>query len=236
MRLDKFLSDMKIEKRSKIKKLLKEKEVTVNGEIVTDRKIIIDEFKDIVKYKENEIKYRKYVYLMLNKPAGVISATKDRNKTVIDLLDDKYQDMGIFPMGRLDQDTVGLLILTNDGVLSHNILSPKKHIDKTYYVIVNGKVENKHIELFKKGIVIDGNIKCMPATLKILKSEERESEIELVIKEGKYHQVKRMVEAINLKVTYLKRIKMGKLNLDDTLKEGMYRELTEEEISLLEKR
>ncbi len=137
MRLDKFLSDMKIEKRSKIKKLLKEKEVTVNGEIVTDRKIIINEFKDIVKYKGNEIKYRKYVYLMLNKPAGVISATKDRNKTVIDLLDEKYQDMGIFPMGRLDQDTVGLLILTNDGVLSHNVLSPKKHIDKTYYAIVN---------------------------------------------------------------------------------------------------
>ena len=212
MRLDKFLSDMKIEKRSKIKKLLKEKEVTVNGEIVTDRKIIIDEFKDIVKYKGNEIKYRKYVYLMLNKPAGVISATKDRNKTVIDLLNEKYKEMGIFPMGRLDQDTVGLLILTNDGVLSHNVLSPKKHIDKTYYAIVNGKIENKHIELFKKGIVIDGNIKCMPATLK------------------------RMVEAINLKVTYLKRIKMGKLNLDNTLKEGMYRELTEEEISLLEKR
>lgn len=183
----------------------------------------------------NEIvNYREFVYIMMNKPQGVISATEDnRDKTVVDLLDEEYLPFSVFPVGRLDKDTEGLLLLTNDGKLTHNLLSPKKNVPKTYYAKVLGTVTRSDIESFKEGVFIEEDYKTLPAELNILKSDEI-SEIELTIYEGKFHQVKRMFEAVDKTVVYLKRLSMGTLNLDPTLPLGEYRELTEEELENLQ--
>lgn len=178
--------------------------------------------------------YRKYVYLLLNKPAGVVSATFDNyDETVIDLLDPEYQVFEPFPVGRLDKDTVGFLLLTNDGALNHKLIAPKNHVDKVYYAEIDKPVDEKDVESFRKGIVIDDGYKCMPGKLEIISSTEDGSEVFVTIQEGKFHQVKRMFEALDKSVVYLKRVKFGPMELDETLEEGEYRELTEDEVEIL---
>lgn len=184
-----------------------------------------------------KIEYKEYIYLMMNKPAGVISATEDvREKTVIDLLEMEDAVYEPFPVGRLDKDTVGLLLLTNDGGLAHQLLSPKKHVPKTYYALVDGTVTEEDKKAFSAGIMLDDGYVTKPAQLNILRCGEIRSEIELTITEGKFHQVKRMFEAVGKTVVYLKRLSMGPIKLDEDLAEGEYRELTDEEIDLLKNR
>jgi 16S rRNA pseudouridine516 synthase len=173
---------------------------------------------------------------MLNKPDGYISATFDKHDPIVlDLIDSSYLVFEPFPVGRLDKDTEGLLVLTNDGQLAHRVLSPKKHVPKTYYAKIQGKVTEEDILAFEKGVVLDDGYETMPSQLKILKSDDM-SEIELTIHEGKFHQVKRMVECVGKKVIYLKRITFGSLVLDESLSLGEYRFLTEEEILKLTKK
>lgn len=233
IRLDKFLTDMGCGTRSVIKNLVRKGKVSVNGEVIKKPEIKINEDEDVVLLDGEEIKYNRYEYFMLNKPDGYVSATTDRNeKTVLDLLKAEDRRKDLFPVGRLDKDTEGLLVISNDGEMAHKILSPKNHIAKTYYVKVNGRIENEHIEIFEKGIDIGEKNITKPGILKIIKSGDI-SEAELTIYEGKFHQVKRMFEAVGMKVVYLKRIKMGTLGLDETLKPGEYRRLTLEETEQL---
>lgn len=236
MRLDKYLSNMGFGSRKEVKQLLKAGAVTVNGEAVKDAAAHVHEGTDSVSVLGEEIQYVKHIYLMMNKPPGVISATEDvRDQTVIDLLDPFYRHFEPFPVGRLDKDTEGLLLLTNDGKLSHNLLSPKKHVPKTYFAVIDGIVTNEDIEAFREGVVLDDGYETKPGVLAILKSGPR-SEIELTITEGKFHQVKRMFEAVGKRVTYLKRLTMGNLKLDPSLSLGDYRELTNDEVEVLKNR
>ncbi|MEN2769195.1 pseudouridine synthase [Ornithinibacillus xuwenensis] len=231
MRLDKLLANMGYGSRKDVKALVKNKRVTVNNTVIKDSGQKVDPDKDIVHVDERVVIYKPYIYLMMNKPPGVISATEDRHdKTVIDLLSSEHQHYTPFPVGRLDKDTEGLLLLTNDGQLAHQLLSPKKDVEKTYYARVWGTVTDKDVEAFAKGIVLDDGYHSKPAKLRIL-SQGEESEIEVKITEGKFHQVKRMFEAVDKKVIYLKRLCMGDLQLDNTLKLGDYRELNSEELS-----
>lgn len=232
IRLDKFLSDMNIGTRSEIKDLIRKGRVSINGISCRKPDEKVDTDSDTVGLDGKIIGYEQYIYLMLNKPAGVVSATKDsREKTVVDLvMDDSRKD--IFPVGRLDKDTEGLLILTNDGDLAHNLLSPRKEVDKVYYARVEGKVTDKDVRDFLSGISIGEDEICLPARLEILVSGDI-SEVKLVIQEGKFHQVKRMFEAVGKKVVYLKRLSMGGLILDPALKPGDYRRLKKEEVEYL---
>lgn len=234
MRLDKYLADMGIGTRSEVKVLIKKRRVQVNNEVINDpnRKITLGV--DSVCFDGREVSYVHYEYYMLNKPAGVLSATEDkRSKTVIDLITtSKRKDL--FPVGRLDKDTEGLLLITNDGDLAHSLLSPKKHVDKEYYAKVEGRVTAADIDTFAKGLQVDEDFLAMPAKLTIL-SQGEISEVTLIIQEGKFHQVKRMFEAVGKKVIYLKRLSMGPLQLDETLQPGEYREVTKEELALLKK-
>lgn len=182
--------------------------------------------------QEQQVGYEEFEYYMLHKPAGVISATTDaREKTVIDLITEKKRK-DLFPVGRLDKDTEGLLLITNDGELAHRLLAPKKHVDKVYYAKVKGKVTDEDVKAFAEGLSIGQGEVTKPAELKVLVSDEI-SEIELVIQEGKFHQVKRMFLAVNKEVIYLKRLSMGNLSLDETLPLGSYRPLTREELEKL---
>ena len=236
MRLDKFLANSGIGTRKEVKDILKNKKISVNDIFVKDGKIQIDEEKDIVKYEDNIIYYKPFVYIMMNKPAGVISATEDNHhRTVIDLLNDEYRTYDIFPVGRLDIDTEGLLLLTNDGILSHNLLSPKKHVDKKYYVKIANPLTEEDIKTLENGIKLEENFVTKKAKVKIIcnNSEKNENLAYITISEGKFHQVKRMFKAVNNEVLYLKRVKMGSLSLDEKLKLGEYRELTEEELNNL---
>lgn len=190
----------------------------------------IDPNKDIVKVNNEIIYYEEYVYYMLNKPAGYVSATEDQlHPTVVDLITDYYRE-DIFPVGRLDIDTEGLLIITNDGGLAHQLLSPKKHCPKVYYAKINGIVTENDVEAFQKGIVIDGEYQCQSAKLCIKNIDMGISEIEVEIYEGKFHQVKKMFLAVGKEVIYLKRIRMKTLELDNQLNLGEYRRLTDEEL------
>ena len=233
MRLDKLLANMGYGSRKEVKQLLKEKAVTVDGNVVKDAAMKVDpETQDVSVYGERVV-YTEFIYIMMNKPPGVISATEDKHdKTVIDLLDPLAQHFKPFPVGRLDKDTEGLLLITNDGNLAHNLLSPKKHVPKTYYATIEGVVTEADIEAFRKGVELDDGYVTKPGELVILKSDAI-SEIELTIQEGKFHQVKRMFESVGKKVTYLKRLSMGSLVLDEELELGDYRELTEEELASL---
>lgn len=232
MRLDKYLSEAGIGSRSQVKNDIKKGLISVNEEKINKPEYKVDTKQDVIKYNGSLVEYRAFEYFMLNKPQGVVSATKDNvYETVIELIQEKTRD-DLFPVGRLDKDTEGLLIITNDGELSHNMLSPRKHVDKTYYATIDGVVTQREIERFEQGIDIGDEKPTLPAKLIILKSAEI-SEIELTIQEGRFHQVKRMFEAVDLNVLFLKRITMGRLKLDDNLKTGEYRRLTEEEISLL---
>ena len=233
MRLDKLLANMGYGSRKEVKKLLKDKSVRVDGEVVKDASMKVDPDAQEVTVFGERVFYTEFIYLMMHKPPGVISATEDtRDQTVIDLLDPSAQHFQPFPVGRLDKDTEGLLLITNDGNLAHNLLSPKKHVPKTYYATIDGVVTEADIEAFRKGVELDDGYVTKPGELVILKSDDV-SEIELTIQEGKFHQVKRMFEAVDKKVTYLKRLSMGPLVLDEELELGDYRELTQEELDSL---
>jgi 16S rRNA pseudouridine516 synthase len=233
MRIDKVLSNLGYGSRKDVKKLLKDGAVKVNNVVVKDAKQHVDPERDSVTLNGEEIQYREFIYLMMNKPPGVISATEDnRDETVIDLLEVEDQIFEPFPVGRLDKDTEGLLLITNDGQLSHRLLSPKKHVPKTYFALIEGEVTEEDIEAFKNGVTLDDGYETKPGDLVILKSGLT-SDIELTITEGKFHQVKRMFQSVGKRVIYLKRLSMGPLKLDETLELGEYRELTDEELEML---
>ncbi|KXH87147.1 pseudouridine synthase [Sporosarcina sp. HYO08] len=233
MRLDKLLSNTGFGSRKEVKQLLKKGAVRVNGETVKDGAAHVDPNADEVTLLGERIIYKEFIYLMMNKPQNVLSATEDlRDRTVIDLLDGESQHFKPFPVGRLDKDTEGFLLLTNDGKLAHNLLSPKKEVPKTYYAHIAGVVTEEDAVQFAEGVTLDDGYFTKPGQLKIIQSASV-SEIELTITEGKFHQVKRMFEAVGKKVIYLKRLSMGPLQLDEQLSLGAYRELTNEELAAL---
>lgn len=232
MRIDKYLSNTGVGSRKEVKEYIKNGLILVNDKIVLKPTKHVDENNDIIKFKNKELIFKKYIYLMMNKPQDVISATKDYNKTVIDLLEEKYQNKDIFPAGRLDKDTEGLVLLTNDGKLAHNILSPKRKVEKKYYAKVDKKLEETDIKEFEKGIFLDEEqYMTLPGKLEIIS----DFECYVYIMEGKYHQVKRMLKHCGKEVLYLKRLSIGDLVLDESLELGQYRELTEQEMKILEK-
>lgn len=229
IRLDKYLADMGIGTRSEVKADIKKGKININGIVVKDANLKIDTDKDKVLYQGNPIVYEEFEYYMLNKPAGVVSATTDKkDKTVVDLITSKKKT-DLFPVGRLDKDTEGLLIICNDGKLCHNLLSPKKHIDKTYYVCLNNTLSKEAEDRVCKGVYIEKDVMSLPATLERITDDK----VYLTIQEGKFHQVKKMFHAVGLEVTYLKRMSMGGLKLDERLKAGEFRPLTKEEIEYL---
>lgn len=234
-RLDKVLANSGFGTRKEIKQMVKAGQVVVDGKVVKDSGMHINPDKNEVIVNGKKLEYKQFIYLMMNKPAGVVSATWDNKfKTVVDIVPDEYRYFNISPVGRLDRDTEGLLLLTNDGQLAHDLLSPRKHVPKTYYAEIEGKVTEEDGMAFAQGVILDDGYKTLPAQLVILKSD-KQSQIELTIVEGKFHQVKRMFEAVGKKVKYLKRIKMGFLELDQVLELGQCRELTDEELMQLRK-
>lgn len=235
MRIDKMLAHLGYGSRKEVKQLLKNGLVQINGNIIKNGKEHVDPLQDTVILNGERIQYKESIYLMMNKPQGVISATEDDyDQTVIDLLAMEDAVFSPFPVGRLDKDTEGLLLITNDGQLAHQLLAPKKHVPKTYFAVIDQEVTEEDVEAFRHGVTLDDGYQTKPGILKILKSGGH-SDIELTITEGKYHQVKRMFEAVGKRVVYLKRISMGPLVLDEGLGLGEYRELTEEEINQLKK-
>ena len=236
MRLDKFLVESGLGSRSQVKQLLKKGQVWVNGAAVTLAKTQIDERSDQIVVDGQPLVYEKFVYYLLNKPKGVISATEDdRHRTVLDLLDDTARQKEVFPVGRLDVDTHGLLLLTNNGQLSHAMLSPKRHVDKVYQAQVAGLMDQADVERFAQGIELK-DFTCQPAQLEIIERNEgaQTSLVRITLSEGKFHQVKRMVLACGKEVTDLQRLSMGPLQLDTNLDLGQWRRLTEEEMQSLE--
>ena len=234
MRLDKFLTEMGLGTRSEVKKILKTKQITVNGEIVTKPETKVEPENDQISYKGEPVTYCEYEYYLFYKPAGCVTATEDQlHKTVMDYLTDTVRS-DLFPVGRLDIDTEGLLLITNDGALAHDLLSPAKHVEKTYYAVIDGVVTEKDVNSFENGVDIGEEKLTKPGKLRILKSEP-ESEIELTITEGRFHQVKRMFAALGNKVVALLRWRIGNVELDESLEEGEFRPLTQEEIDNLVK-
>ncbi len=233
MRLDKFLSECGICSRSESKIFIKKGMITVNGKKAAKGEEKIDPDNDEIMFKGQKITYSKFEYYMLNKPAGVVSATEDKNdKTVIDLVP-KPHAKDIFPVGRLDKDTEGLLIITNDGETAHRLLSPKKHVDKTYFVRTSGgEIGTEEVEKLENGVDIGEEKLTLPAEIEMLKNGEI-SESLLTIREGKFHQVKRMFKAVGREVIYLKRISMGNIKLDESLEKGECRKLSEDEIKII---
>lgn len=228
MRLDKYLCDIGIGTRSEVKEIIKKNRIRVNDSIIKDPSFHINT-NDIVTLDGTRVMYEEYRYYMLNKPAGVVSATEDKqDKTVIDLLEAE-NTRGLFPVGRLDKDTVGLLLITNDGELSHRLLSPKKHVDKCYYVELEHAIEKEDITALCEGVDIGDDELTMPARVEAITPKS----VYLTITEGRYHQVKRMMKAIDNEVVYLKRVSFGSLLLDNSLKEGEYRRLDDDEILML---
>lgn len=232
MRIDKYLANINVGSRKEVHSLIKKKVVTVNGELVTTPKQQVKE-DDLVVVDGNEIAYQQYHYFLLNKPKGVISATEDRSQqTVISLLKTKDRYQGIAPVGRLDKDTTGLLLLTNDGALAHELLAPNKHVTKVYRAKISGIASEETIKTFASGITLGDGTKLKPAKLEILAQDKVHdlSQIEIQIQEGKYHQIKRMFGAVGMKVLELDRISMGKLSLPTDLKRGQYQEITRDKI------
>lgn len=233
MRLDNFLTKALNVSRSEASKIIKNKQITINNKVAVKKDTYIDEQKDIIKYNNEIIEYKEFIYIMLNKPKGYLSATKDtKDKTVIDLIDIKRE---IFPVGRLDKDTEGLMLLTNNGKYAHFLTSPNHHVIKKYYVEVEKEILEDEIRLFCNGLEIrDGKDELYitkDANLELI----TEKTCYVYISEGKFHQIKRMFEKINNKVLYLKRVKFGDIELDESLELGQYRELTEEEIKLFKR-
>jgi len=246
MRLDKYISNGGYKTRKEVKKLINQGRVSVNSKVILKADYKVDIHNDEVICNHEKIIYKKFYYFMINKPQGVLSATKDEvsnSETIIDLLDDRLQKIGLFPVGRLDKDTEGLLILTNDGNFAHKTLSPKNNVRKIYFAVVsgikgmNGAVTEEDVAAFKDGVTINGDYKCKPADLHILKidTEKNLSETEVTVTEGKFHQVKKMFESVNKNVIYLKRIMFANIALDEKLSLGEYRELNSKEMKILDK-
>lgn len=228
-----MLANLGYGSRKEVKQLLKSGAVKVDDAVVKDAKQHVDTNSQTITLNGEIIEYKEFIYLMMNKPQEVLSATEDSSQeTVIDLLELGDQVYEPFPVGRLDKDTEGLLLITNDGQLAHRLLSPKKHVPKTYFAVIEGEVTEADVKAFAAGVTLDDGYETKPGELQILKSGIM-SDIELTITEGKFHQVKRMFEAVGKRVVYLKRISMGPLPLDETLELGEYRELTDEEVELL---
>ena len=229
MRLDKYLTTIGIGSRSQSKQLIKKGKIKVNNEIINKPEFHVDENKDVVSFDDVNLEYHRFYYYMLNKPTGVISATEDfQCKTVMDIMDVTPKN-GLFPVGRLDKDTEGLLLITNDGELSHCLLSPSKHVEKTYFVRTDGVIKQEYVPLFKEGFDIGEKKITKPSNLYLI----NENSAYITITEGKYHQVKRMFKHFKLNVIYLKRISMGPLKLDENLAVGEYRLLYDNEIKEL---
>lgn len=252
LRLDKYLAELGVGTRSEVKKLIRAKQITVNGTAASKPEMKIDEHEDEVCLRGEKLHYAAFEYYIFHKPAGCVTATEDKlHKTVMDYLTDTVRG-DLFPVGRLDMDTEGLLLITNDGALAHELLSPAKHVAKTYYAKVRGCVTSEDVAHFEKGVDIGEDKLTKPGKLVVLKNNGRAgdepilagcdvdadaviSEIELTITEGKFHQVKRMFQAVGKEVIYLKRISMGTLTLPEDLKAGEYRALTAEELEMLQK-
>ena len=235
-RLDKIIASTGCYSRREVKTLVREGRVLVDGRIAAGPEDKCDPESARISVNGEELFYRAHTYVMLHKPAGVLSATEDgRGETVLDLLAPKYRKIGLFPVGRLDKDTEGLLLLTDDGALTHDLLAPKKHVDKVYFVRVDGTLDEKDCAAFAAGMTLGDGLACLPARLEILSAGAR-SEALVTIREGKFHQIKRMLAAREKPVVYLKRLSMGPLTLDETLPKGAYRLLTEEETALLRAR
>ncbi|TYP56160.1 pseudouridine synthase [Thermosediminibacter litoriperuensis] len=231
-RLDKVLSMSGYGSRKDVKKIIKRGEVEVNGRVVTDAGAPVDPAVDSISVYGEPLIFKEYIYIMMNKPKGVISATHDRRETtVIDLLEDEFSHRNLFPVGRLDKDAEGLLLLTDDGQLAHRLLSPRKKVEKVYYVEVKGRLVEEDVRAFQEGIFL-GDYRAFPAKLEILEAGEVSSAL-ITVYEGKFHQIKRMMKARGKEVTYLKRLSMGPLKLDEDLNPGEWRELTGEEIRRL---
>ncbi len=232
IRLDKYLADMGIGTRAEVKKYIRQGKVKIDGIVVKSPEEKVDADKQTIHFLDVQVGYDRFEYYMLHKPAGVVSATEDaKDKTVLDLITDKKRK-DLFPVGRLDKDTEGLLLITNDGDLAHRLLSPKMHVDKVYYAKVKGAVTEADVKAFSEGLDIGQGENSKPAALEVLVTGEI-SEIRLTIQEGKFHQVKRMFQAVGKEVVYLKRLSMGTLILDESLPLGAYRPLTRKEIENL---
>lgn len=228
-RLDKLLSSQGIISRSEAQRLVRSGRVKVDGAPVRDPAAKVEPDTQTVEMDGRPLTYKRYLYIMCNKPAGLLCVSRDpRSPTVIDLLPPSLQRRGLFPAGRLDKDTVGLVLITDDGDFAHRLLSPKKKVFKTYRAIIDGPVTAAHIAAFAAGTSLEDGTRCLPAFLQVVQEGERPL-VEIRISEGKYHQIKRMFEAVGRKVLWLKRISMGGLSLDPSLKEGECREITEEE-------
>ena len=235
MRLDKYLVACAVGSRTEVKNFLKAGRVMVNGKKEKSAKLQINEETDEICFDGQKLEYEEFVYYMMNKPQGVISATEDsKHKTVLDLLDDLARSKEVFPVGRLDIDTHGLLFLTNDGQLAHALLSPKRHVDKTYLARVDGIMTQEDVEKFAQGIPLK-DFTCQPAKLELVSidREKNQSLVRVTIAEGKFHQVKRMVAYCDKEVVDLQRLTMGTLTLDEDLKRGEWRRLTKEELEAL---
>lgn len=238
-RIDKMLVHLGYGSRSEIKKWVKQGRITVNGTVIKDSGLQSDPGLDRIEFDGEAVVYREFIYIMLHKPPGVISATEDaRERTVLDLLPDELRVFSPFPVGRLDKDTEGLLLLTNDGQLAHELLSPRKHVPKTYLADCAGEIGEKEARQFAAGVELDDGYKTLPAEMRVVSRETAadgspSTRIALTISEGKYHQVKRMLEAVGSRVTYLKRISMGPLELDEALPKGAFRELLAPELESL---
>ncbi|MBQ9961009.1 MAG: rRNA pseudouridine synthase [Firmicutes bacterium] len=229
-RIDKIIASQGVYSRSEVKTLIKKKRVTVDGEVIKAYDLKVDAAKSLIVVDGKPLKFQKNVYLMLNKPKGYVSATEDRDhKTVLELVPEEFSGRDLFPAGRLDRDTTGLMIITDDGVLAHNILAPKKHVQKIYHVELDVPVTEEMIQGFESGVELNDGV-CKPASLTI--TGEKTGTVTL--KEGRYHQIKRMFGCYGGKVTELHRLAMGNLHLPSDLAEGQCRELTEEELKQLQ--
>ncbi|MCR4608732.1 MAG: rRNA pseudouridine synthase [Eubacterium sp.] len=229
LRLDKYLADTGFGTRSTVKQMIRKGQVQIDGAVVKSSDVKLDTGKSVVTVNGKTVSYEEFEYYMLNKPAGVISASTDeREKTVVDLISEKKR-RDLFPVGRLDRDTVGLLLITNDGALSQKLLAPGKHVDKVYLVRVTGELTEEDVRAFEEGMDIGDEKLTKPAKMDILGPKEAE----VTLTEGRFHQIKRMFEARGHEVVYLKRLSMGSLKLDESLAEGEYRKLTDEELNNL---
>lgn len=234
-RIDKIIASQGQYSRSEVKKLVKDGRITLDGKTVKSSDVKADPDQNDIAIDGKSIGYKKHLYIMLNKPQGVVSATEDTDhKTVIDLVPKELKRDGLFPAGRLDSDTVGFVLITDDGDFAHKILSPKNHIMKTYHATLQRELTQDDIDAFKKGIELKDGTLCLEAEVSPIDSDKPMAEIKIC--EGKYHQVKRMFAALGNKVLFLKRVKMGKLSLDENLPEGQCREITPQELELIQQK
>lgn len=232
MRLDKFLGITGCASRSEAKKIIRSGGVSVNGRVASSAEQKIDPENDAVIFCGSSVIYRKYTYILMNKPEGVVSATEDgRDRTVLDLLPTEMRKNDLFPCGRLDKNTLGLMLITDNGALAHRLLAPKTHVEKEYYFRAKFPISEDDVRRFEAGVTLEDGYETKPAKILL---DETGAAGRITLIEGKYHQIKRMLEALNNKIIYLERIRFGNLTLDASMERGEWRYLTEEEISVLE--